>query len=301
MMTKYNYTFLALLTVGMIILSCSDPRTAPATSPEPAHTESITLWQDAVSNGQVIDASFSVRQELAEIDQPGVDTPARLTIAAYIQPDNDINWYEKIVNDSIPAWNDPFIRYLVGIEGQQGIVDSVAGVRALCDTVPESCPDDTSGLIPAETAAMGIISLYQDSLETGQADTTRLGQARDSLGVVLDNRYTLALWMDSDTSTAFPDGLIDAEGRIGGQQFYLAATNGATSMKGRSFHIDLAQFEAADLHNPGRPIEINWTTCFIGSTRPCLSVGTHTLHARATGAVTKITAAIVLVYAEELR
>ncbi len=301
MMTKYIYTFLALLAVGVIILSCSDPRTAPTTTPEPAHTESITLWQDAVSNGQIIDASFNVRQQLAEIDQPGVDTPARLTIAAYIQPDNDIHWYESIVNDSIPAWTDPFIRYLVAIEGQQGIVDSVAGVRALCDTVPESCPDDTSGLIPAESAALGIISLYQDSLATGQADTTRLGQARDSLGVVLDNRYTLAMWMDSDTTTAYPDGLIDSEGRIGGQQFYLAATNSVTSMKGRSFHIDMAQFDAADLRNPGRPLEINWTTCFIGSTRPCLSVGSHTLHARATGAVTKITAAIVLVYAEELQ
>ncbi|MBL0060552.1 MAG: hypothetical protein IPP40_03450 [bacterium] len=205
------------------------------------------------------------------------------------------------MNDSIPAWNDPFIRYLVAIEGQQGIVDSVVGVRALCDTVPENCPDDTSGLIPAETAALGIISLYQDSLRNRPSRYNSFRHYARLIRVVLDNRYTLALWMDSDTTTAFPDGLIDAEGRIGGQQFYLAATNGATSMKGRSFHIDLAQFEAADLHNPGRPIEINWTTCFIGSTRPCLSVGTHTLHARATGAVTKITAAIVLVYAEELR
>ncbi|MBL0060553.1 MAG: hypothetical protein IPP40_03455 [bacterium] len=96
MMTKYTYTFLVLLTVGVIILSCSDPRTAPATSPEPAHTESIILWKDVVSNGQIIDASFNVRQPLAEIDQPGIDTPARLTIAVYIQPDNDIHWYEKL-------------------------------------------------------------------------------------------------------------------------------------------------------------------------------------------------------------
>ena len=301
MMTKQTYTFLALLAIGLIILSCSDPRTAPATAPEPAHTETISLWQSAVSNGQVIDASFNVKAELADIQQPGVDTPARLTIAAYIQPDNDINWYERIVNDSIPAWDDQFIRYLIAIEGYQGIIDSVAGVRALCDTVPENCPDDTSGLIPAEQAALASRAIYDDSVATGQADTTRLGATRDSLGVVVDNRFTLALWMDGDTTTAYPEGLIDSVGRIGGQQLYLAATNGTTGMKGRGFQLDMAQFEAADLRNPGRPIEVNWTTCFIGSTRPCLSVGTHTLHARATGAVTQITAAIVLVYAEELQ
>lgn len=299
-MTKYTF-LTSVLAFGALIMSCSDPRTAPATAPEPAHTETITLWQDAVSNGQTISASFEVRAPLAEIDQPGVDEPARLTIAAFIQPDSDVSWYERIVNDSIPAWNDHFIRYLVAIEVQQGIIDSVAAVRALCDTVPDECPDDTSGLIPAEQTALGIRATYQDSVATGQADTTRLGLNRDSLGVVLDNRYTLALWMDSDTTTAYPEGFVDAQGNLGGQEIYLAATNGVTGMKGRGFQLDLAQFEAADLRNPGRPIEINWTTCFIGSTRPCMSVGTHTLHARATGAVSKITAAIVLVYAEELQ
>lgn len=300
MMTR-TLTLILLVAIGAVVFSCSDPRSAPATAPEASHTETVTLWVDAPSNGEVISANFEVKQPLAEIDRPGVDAPARLTVAAYIQPDADIAWYERIVNDSIPAWNEHFIRYLIAIEGQQGIIDSVAAVRALCDTVPEECPDDTSGLIPAEQAALELRAVYQDSVSAGQADTTRLGANRDSLGVVLDDRYTLALWMDSDTTTAYPEGLMDSLGNIGGQEFYLAATNSATGLKGRSFALDLAQFEAADLRNPGRPIEINWTTCFIGSTRPCMSVGTHTLHARATGATTKITAAIILVYAEELQ
>jgi len=291
---------LVLLALGALaFVACDDPRTPPAASPEPAHTETTTLWQRAVSNNQTISAEFTVQQPLAEIDQPGVDTPARLTIAAYIEPDADVAWYEAIVRDSIPAWQDDFIRYLVSIERFQGIIDSVAGVRALCDTVPESCPDDTSGLIPAEQAAQEQLAPYTDSLAVGMADTTRLGVNRDSLGVVLDNRFTLAMWLDSDTTTAYPEALIDAEGRLGGQQFYLAATDEETNSKGRSFSLDMAQFEAADLRHPGRPIEFNWTTCFIGSSRPCLSVGTHTLHARASG-VSQITAAVVLVYAEEL-
>lgn len=298
-MTKHILTFLCVvMVIGAV--SCSDPRTAPVTAPSPTHTESITLWENAVSNGNVISANFEVRTELAEIGRPGVDAPARLTIAAYFEPDSDIDWYESIVADSLPAWDDSFIRYLVSIETQQGIIDSVNGVRALCDTVPDQCPADTSGLIPAENAALAIQEVYQDSVDAAVADTIRLGQVRDSLGSVVDDRYTLSMWMDNDTTTAYPEALIDEQGRLSGQEFYLALTNSGSGLKGRSFQLDMAQFDAADLRNPGRPIEFNWTTCFIGSTRPCMSIGQHTLHARATGAVSRITAAVVFVYAEEL-
>ncbi len=296
-MTK-KLSILLLAAGAVLLFSCADPRTPAALAPELSHTETIVLWEQAVSNNATISADFTVRAPLADINQPGLDEPARLTVAAYIVPDADVYWYESIVGDSIPAWTNAFIRYLVAIERYQGVLDSVAGVRALCDTVPASCPPDTSGLIPAEQSAGLALAPYQDSLAVGVADTTRLGATRDSLGIVLDNRFVLALWMDGDTTTVYPDALLDGAGRLSGQGFYLAATNSETNMKGRGFELDMAQFEAADLRNPGRPIEFNWTTCFIGSTRPCLSEGTHTLHARATG-VSRITAAVVLVYAEE--
>ncbi len=297
-MTKYIY-LLAFGIVSFGVMSCSDPRTAPVLAPDPAHTESITLWENAVSNGQPVSASFEVRAPLAAIGIPGVDTPARMTIAAFIEPDSDILWYESVVDDSLPAWDQTFIRLLVAIEVQNGVLDSVNGIRALCDTIPEDCPADTSGLIAAEQTALQLRATYQDSVEAAVIDTTRLGAVRDSLGRVVDDRFTLSLWMDADTTTAYPEALLDSMGRLFGQQIYLAMTDSATGLKGRSFSLDMARFEGADLRKPDRPIEFNWATCFIGSTRPCLSEGTHTLHARATGAVSKITAAVVLVYAEE--
>ncbi|MCB9367851.1 MAG: hypothetical protein H6507_01880 [Calditrichaeota bacterium] len=298
-MTKYILTFICAVSV-VGVLSCSDPRTAPTSTPNPTHTESITLWEDAVSNGQIISADFEVLSELAQIGHYGIDTPARLTVAAFIEPDADIAWYESVVNDSLPAWDEEFIRYLVAIEEQQGTIDSVNAIRTICDSIPNECPSDTSGLIPAEDAALAIQAVYQDSVDVAAVDTTRLGQVRDSLGLIVDDRFTLALWMDDDTTTAYPEALKDSLGRLGGQEIYLAMTDGRTGMKGRSFQIDLSQFEGADLNKPTRPIEFNWSTCFIGSTRPCMSVGLHTLHARVTGTVSKITAAVVLVYAEDL-
>ncbi len=145
---------------------------------------------------------------------------------------------------------------------------------------------------------MNIQSIIQDSLDIAVADTTALGDRRDSLGLVLDDRYTLAMWLDSDTTTVYPLGRILEDGRHAAQGIYLAETNSVTGLKGRGFQLDLASFEAADLSRPGRPIEINWTVCF-GPGRPCLSEGTHTLRALATGSESYITAAVILVYAEE--
>lgn len=298
-MTIKNQTkFILLLFAGLLISSCADPRSAPATAPDSAHSETITLWNNEPSNGDTVAAQFVVSAPLAAIHQPGVDQPARLTIAAYVRPDNDNAWYEAIVNDTFPEWESTFIRFLVAIEAQQGILDSVTAVRALCDSLPAECPTDTSGLIGAESDALGIQSLYQDSLAVAVADTTALGDRRDSLGLVLDDRYTLAMWFDNDTSTVYPLGRILADGRLAAQGIYLAETNSSTGLKGRGFQLDLASFEAADLDNPGRPIEINWTVCF-GPDRPCLSEGTHTLRALVTGSESYITAAIILVYAEE--
>ncbi|MCL4306068.1 hypothetical protein KJZ99_09150 [bacterium] len=299
MMTKPKIFICLLILAVSSITACDDPRTPPVTAPNPAHTETILLWQNTASNGEIISAEFEVAAPLASINLPGVDRPARLTIAAYVLPDDDVEWYESIVSDSFPAYSTEIVRYLVGIETQQGVIDSVAGIRALCDSLPEECPSDTSGLLSAESQARSIQETFQDSLDIAIADTTELGDRRDSLGLVLDDRFTLALWMDGDTTTAYPDGLLLPDGRLSGQGIYLAETNSQSGFKGRGFQLDLAQFEAADLNNPGRPIEINWTTCFPGSQRPCLSVGQHTLSARATGAVTNITAAIVLVYAED--
>jgi hypothetical protein len=90
---------------------------------------------------------------------------------------------------------------------------------------------------------------------------------------------------------------------LAGQEFYLSQTDSISGYKGTRLQIDLNSFEAADPNFIGGTREINWTTCFPGSTRPCLSPGQHTLRARLTGSDvnpdTRITATLVLVYAEE--
>ncbi|MCB9357951.1 MAG: hypothetical protein H6508_07110 [Calditrichaeota bacterium] len=299
MMTKRYLQIAFLIWAAFGVLSCDDPRTPPLTGSEPSNTETVVLWESAASDGSILSAQFEVKRPLSPINFPGVDQPARLNIAAYFRPDADVMLYEQIVNETLPSYDDQIIGYLVGIESAQGILDSVAAVRALCDTLPSECPDDTSGLIPAENAAQPVLAAYQDSLDAAIADTTALGVERDSLGRVLDDRFTLSLWFDDDSTSAYPEALLQEDGRLGGQGLYLAETHAQTGLKGRGFQMDLARFSAADLNLPMRPLEFNWTTCFPGSERPCMSVGTHTLRARVTGAESYITAAVVFVYAEE--
>jgi hypothetical protein len=298
---------IAVLAIGFAVFSgCSDPRSEPPTAPDAAFTETITLWQDTPSNGETITANFRVDRPLAPILHPGTDAPARLTVTAFIEPDADILWRERIISDSIPFWSDPntglLIYYQIQRSVPESVLDSVAGIRACCDTVPQGtgcCPSDTSGLSAAHAAAQAEFDRWQDSIDIGVADTTRLGMARDSLGIVLDDRFTLALWLDGDTLTVYPEAVYRGDGMtLTGQEIYLATT-GQNGFKGRTFRINTAQFAAADANNPTRPIEINWAVCSPAGTRACLSAGEHTLRARVTGAATRITATLVLVYGEE--
>lgn len=298
-MTKSLVNFLRLAGAAILAISCADPRTPPPAAPVESNTETITLWHDSPSNGSVITAAFNVDRDIANYVTPdGFVQPARLSIAAYIRPDSDIAWFEAIQNDTFPAWEDILIRYAIGFEEQKGVLDSVDAVRALCDTVPENCPDDTSGLIPAEHVADSIQAIYQDSIDVAVADTTALGQRRDSLGLVLDDRFTLAIWLDNDTTTAIPLAKRLTDGRIGGQGIYLAETNFTSGLKGRGFDLNLADFYVADLNKIDRERQINWADCYREGL-PCLTPGAHTLHARVTGAESYVTAAIILVYAEE--
>ncbi|MCC6477220.1 hypothetical protein IT157_09215 [bacterium] len=303
--TRRRVHALMVILAAILAGACADPRTNPTTAPDPGYTETIVLWDSVLSNGEVLTAQFNVDQQLATIQTPGVDAPARLTLAAFIHYDGDLYWYEGIVEDSIPAWTPKFISYLIAIEQHQGVIDAIAAGRALCDTLPEQCPDDTSSWIADEAEALEQRALYQDSVAAGQADTTRLGVARDSLGVVLDDRYTVAIWLDDDTTTVYPEAVFATDGRLDGQELYLAETRIDTAAtpddttKGRGFTLDLAQFSAAQWGNPGRPIEINWVSEFPGTDSPWLSPGQHTLRARVTGNRTSLTGVLVLVYAEE--
>ncbi|MBK6765858.1 MAG: hypothetical protein IPG71_05865 [bacterium] len=298
-MTKSTINLIILICAALLLASCADPRTPPPAAPVESHTETITLWNSARSDGIELTASFNVERDIADYVTPdGFVQPARLSIAAYIRPDSDIAWFEAIVGDTFPIWDDILIRYAIGFEAQKSVLDSVVAVRALCDSLPESCPDDTSGLIPAEHVADSIKAIYQDSIAVAVADTTELGGRRDSLGLVLDDRYTLAIWLDDDSATAYPLATRLQDGRIADQSIYLAETNFDSGLKGRGFDLDLAGFYVADLNKVDRQVFLNWASCFRDGV-PCLTQGSHTLRARVTGAETYVTAALILVYAEE--
>jgi hypothetical protein len=282
---------------------CADPRTRPLAPPSPGYTQTIVLWDRVVSGGTRLSAPFTVEQPLAPIRQLGVDHPARLSLAAYISPDADILWREAVVGDSLPHLTDSLVSYQVQIFALQFSLDSALYVDSLCRLHPDSCqPEDTLGLGAFIEQTRTDLTYWTNLWIQGTADSTRLGHERDSLAHLLDDRYRIAIWMDNDTTTRYPQATFDSSGFLGGQAIYAAATGDSTTpmpgMKGRGFSLNLDAFAAADPVNPGRSLQVNWTQCFVGLTLPCMSVGPHTLYAAVTGAGSRVTGTLVLVYEE---
>ncbi|RPH96615.1 hypothetical protein EHM69_00830 [candidate division KSB1 bacterium] len=282
---------------------CADPRNEPTAPVSPGHTETIVLWNNVVSGGQRISSSFHVTQPLAPINNIGVDTPARLTLVAYIQPDADILRRDTVMLAILPRLSDTLVAKQVVFFALRASLDSMAYIDSICRTTP-NCGYDTNGLGAAMAQTSADIILFGGIVDSILADTTRLGLERDSLALVLDDRYTLALWMDNDTTMFYPEAVFrDTTRHLGGQSIFDALTGDTASAmsgwKGRRFSLPLDRFQAADPNNIGLNLEVNWTVCFPGSPRPCMAEGTHSFHALLTGPDSRITATLVLVYAEE--
>ena len=287
---------------------CSDDRSEPTNSQTPAYTETIPLWTNATSDSQRIEAHFNVTQELAAIAHPGQDSPARLTIAAYISAnDTDIARLEFIQDTLLPPLGDSLIAILVSLTEPLRAYNNWLHIDSLCDANPDSClhahpPMDTAYAQYVVDSLAAIVNPLVVLLHAVQADTAVLNHEAVTLGARLDNRYTLALWMDQDTAetqTMYPSAFYRTDFSLYGQAIYAARTDTTTHYKGCGFRLNLDRFLAADRRNIGYQLEVNWTTCFTGSPRPCLSPGPHTLYARLTGAQSRITASLVLVYHEE--
>jgi hypothetical protein len=293
------FAILSLLILSIVLWSCADPRSEPSTAPDPGYTQTIVLAENRSSNGQPITMNFEVENQLASIVRPGLDQPARLFVTASIRPDTDIEWREAIIADSIPLIGSPLVSYLVEIVAAQSDIEDLTVLADSCAANPTECPPDSLAALQAAIAeADSTLSANQDLFNQGVADTTRLGLARDSLGIVLDDRYRLSIQFDGYPLVAYPNAVFtDSNLALAGQDIYLAATD-TNGVKGKTFTLDMAQIDAADLNNIGLPIELNWTTC-TSVDRPCLSVGTHSFVMSVTGAETWVSAVLVLVYAEE--
>lgn len=289
------------------------------------------LWSQLPSSGDTISAQFLVERELAD-----VETPALLTLVTYVETAADANLLRyDTVTDSL-AWLDGalarFERVLFRLDQD---LETLATIDSLwlvypdsmvlafdstsCDTHVTICGDtvycdslnwvmypdsmvlafDTVGMGACRAYVNGRIEVYEDSTTWATDAQTLLTAEFTDLGTELDDDYTLAIWMDDDTTARYPDAAyVSPDFQLGGQIIYSVPTDSATGMKARGFELELKRFDSCDPVNIGETLEVNWVTCFAGSQRPCLSVGEHTLRARLNGANTRITGTLVLRYLE---
>jgi hypothetical protein len=249
---------LVIILVALLVIGCADPREAPIAPGNPAYTETVMLWDDVVSGGTAQSATFVVDSTLAS---------ATVTVAGFITPDDDILHIEAIRDDSIPTWADEMTNYLVALDG---------------------LGPDTSWT--HEDSLVGMA--YRDSLQSAVAETTAMGARRDSLILLVDDRFVLSIWSDVDATERYPSAIYldDQADTLSGQQFWATPTDTVSGMKGRSFQLNLREWSAADPANVGRPIVINWLSR--------LTEGSHTITVRLMGSGSRITGTIMLVYEE---
>jgi hypothetical protein len=307
---------LILCVSAFFLASCADTRTPPAPEPDPGYTETIVMWENVVSGGNQIAATFEVDQQLAPINNVNVDHPARMTLVAYIRPDNDILRFEVLANDSVPAVARTETGYQGTIDAFVTSLDSLFRIDtaftnncAPCIECPctVNCVYDTCGFAQLRGVLRGDSTTIAGLLTLTRAYKSRLEFERDSLGILVDNRYKLSVWLDdASTPAIYPSGFYMDSVTVNGQEIYRAQTDTTrgiptTGMKGRGFDFDLDGFYAADPLplNYGNQYRINWAECFSGNAR-CLSPGTHTMYAALSGAAdTRITGTLVLTYAGE--
>jgi hypothetical protein len=273
---------LVIVLAALLFIGCADPRQAPVAPGTPAYTKTVILWDDVVSAGTAQSASFVI---------DGTLSAATVTVAGFITPDNDIVHIEAIQEDSIPSKADQITGYLIG---QEELSAEITDFLAALDTLDPNTEDSV------------LIALYQDSLDQDSvswfafgdsiawaiADTTAMGERRDSLVLLVDDRFVLSVWSDVDAIERYPSAvyLDDQADTLSGQRFWAAATDTVTGMKGRSFQLNLREWSAADPANVGRPIVINWLSH--------LTAGEHSISVRLTGSGSRITGTIMLVYEE---
>jgi hypothetical protein len=328
---------LALAALWAMNWGCADPRNEPLAMEAPGYSETIPLWVEQPTDGShIVSADFNVADELTAINSPGVDSPARLRLVAYIVPDCQILRLEHINSTALPFISDSVLlpalveaTNLVGTRtAVKAVVDSLDGVLmtfaqsmllaydsahwddtyqgVACDyplyrTVAHyrATAPDTTGRIARLTQVDPTLIPAETRLANAILDTTLLGLERDDLRRTLDNRYSLSFAIDDTNAFIYPNAVYTTGTQfLSGQEIYAAATNTETGMKGCGFLIPLDRIQAADPSNPGNPIQRNWAVCFPGSTQPCLDPGAHKVYVRMPGRSARVTGTLVLVYAQ---
>lgn len=153
--------------VWVVLGGCADPRTEPSRPSDSGFTETIVLWQNQpVGPDGHVAATFNVDAELAPVNRPGLDTPARLTVVVYIEPDCQILRREQIMDDSLGYYQDsvmtPQLVELTSLKDQltQEQKDTVAAIenriRAFAAALPMTV--DSSVLLTTFPGPRGTVT-----------------------------------------------------------------------------------------------------------------------------------------------
>ena len=278
---------IALFTGSAWLTGCSDERTAPTKPHDPSYTQTILLMDSVAAMGNDLTANFTLRDNIAQEDSDG----GILFLYGYLLPDDDINLFDRYEVE-----NDSIAEVILGFDG------------AILEI--ELKPDKT----------------HQDSLELDSLWNLKNGElaqidlrndARDSLDIILDNRYKLSVWLDDDAYEYYPNAafldstvipFLGSDMTVWGQGFYFAPAN-ERGIRGMRMRINLSEWWVADAgwetNDPYIPDALparggtmpelfpirNWLDRLTPNT-------THTIHARfgAPGTRTALTASLYVVY-----
>jgi hypothetical protein len=208
---------------------------------------------------------------------------------------------ETLLTQTLDSLRGTAIPYTNSEFAWRGQTYSCDTTRPFAHMIPDSASPipDTTGIDSTLAALDSTLELLEMQFFKARLDTTILGLERDYLGIALDTYYALSIALDSVNTFYVPNAVyVDATGRLKGQDPFNAAVDTTTGLIGRGFLLDLGQLQAADITHIGHTIEVNWATCFSGSSSPCLAPGVHTLYVRLAGPQSRVTGTIVLVYGQ---
>lgn len=289
------------------ITGCSNDRTIPTASSEPAYTNTYVLINDQPAAGVELDGTFNVRDSV---------TNARLQITCMFTAETGT----KVGAVITPTWTDPVMHNYFQRKADLAAVD--ADILALDAAITD---------IKIMRNPTHADTLRMDSLETvkgSKLETKEVFQNKlDSLDTRLDDRFKLAIRLDADAGVQYPYAVIldpsvsgswlaAGDTTVWGQGFYLAPLDTVWNSDrsaynihgGKTFKLSLQNFLVADQTyrppvKPARPAAISDLPELLpmNTWLARLTPGSHTLHFKfaTTGTVSSVTATIHVVYATE--
>jgi len=274
------FRLIAVMLAFVTIAGCTDDRTAPTQTNDPAYSQTFELLNHRTAAGAELSATFTVRDTI---------TAGTLLITGFIQPDPAMQWYLDL-----------------GLQ-LDSLDERLLSLEAMILNL-----DLKQNKTPEELHALdSLIGLKNISLNE-QAARVR---TQDSLDTRLDDRFKVSVWLDGDVtalypraiyldSIAAPTHLHTGETVVWGQGFYLAQRD-TGGVYGKTMRLDIKKLMVADATyrnpvKPARPANLDLLPELFPVTdwMTRLTPGVHTLHFRfaSTGTMSELSASLYAVY-----